>query len=364
MNQVLQEQKFDFGSAKSIKTVDAKECLRFDAQQAELLNQFALEMAKFGGPQRAGANSKASMAATEIKILLSAPQRGVLSAFARGELAAVLFEGLLTSENEIIPKELPPLQELEDSRLTLYLASRSQILLKLVEHNAFAYDFDNNGKIVRLVGNFKGGGVNKVREELNVIELSSHSGLALGPHTEAPYWCSVRSDGSHSPAPSSLILTAMYNPQKEPTSVIPIRPILEGIGSVNTLALTTNHFNFTRSDSFVAGTGEAGKNVSMIEFDEHLGFVIRYNAYRFSVSEDAPHSVKKAFGSFTDAVANFKPTTYTLSSSNALVINNDIALHCRDIIQDNRRLLVRIFGSSRSAKMLTVSPDPILAVGG
>lgn len=174
----------------------------------------------------------------------------------------------------------------------------------------------------------------------------------------------MKSDGRHSPAPSSLVLTAMYNPRNEPTSVIPIRPILESIGPVNTLALTTRYFNFTRSDSFVAGVGEAGENVSMLEFDAHLGFVIRYNAYRFSVSDDAPHNVKKAFIAFTNAVANSKPTTYILGQANALIINNDIALHCRDIIKDNRRLLVRLFGASRRSKMLAVTLDPILVTGG
>jgi hypothetical protein len=159
-------------------------------------------------------------------------------------------------------------------------------------------------------------------------------------------------------------LTAIYNPKDEPTSIIPIGPILEKIGPVSTLALTTRHFNFTRSDSFVEGVGEAGKNISMVEFDEHLGFVIRYNAYRFSVSDSAPHLVKKAFDLFASEVANCKPVTYSLSPKNALVINNDIALHCRDIIQDNRRLLVRLFGSSRSAKMLTTNPDPMIATGG
>lgn len=364
MNQLVREENFKREFVKSIESFGVKECLRFDAQQAQILNQFAWEMTKFGGPQKAGANSKASMAATEIKILLSPAQRAILNAFAKGELPAVLFEGLLNSHIQDVPKELPSLSELEVSEVTLHLASRSQILLKLVEHNAFAYDFDNGGKIVRLVGNFKGGGVQKVREETNVVELSSHSGLALGPHTEAPYWCSVRSDGIHSPAPSSLILTAIFNPKEESTSIIPIKPILEKIGSVNTLALTTKHFNFSRSDSFVAGVGEAGKNVSMVEFDEHLGFVIRYNAYRFSVSDDAPYAVKKAFEAFTSEVANFRPATYNLNQNNALVINNDIALHCRDIIKDNRRLLVRLFGSSRSAKMLTTNPDPIIATGG
>jgi len=77
MNQAVREENFKREFAKSIESSSAKECLRFDAQQAQILNQFAWEMAKFGGPQRAGANSKASMAATEIKILLSPAQRAL-----------------------------------------------------------------------------------------------------------------------------------------------------------------------------------------------------------------------------------------------------------------------------------------------
>jgi len=363
MTQMLNE-KVSLSLVSADESLTSKGHFCFYPRQAEILHQYSMEIAQFGGPQMAGASAKADIAATEIKLMLAPSQNRTLSLFANGGLATIFFNELLGMDELKIPIELPHIEELKYSQETLYLASRNQILLKLIDHHAFAYDFDNNGEITRLVGNFKGGGLNKIKNEANQVELSSHSGLALGPHTEAPYWCSVRSDGTHSPAPSSLILTAMYNPRGEPTRVIPIKPILELIGPINTLALTTKNFNFTRSDSFLTGTGAAGRNVSMIEFDQDLGFVIRFNAYRFSINETAPHGVKSAFNAFQMVLSQTSPTGYNLNQTNALVINNDIALHCRDVIQDNRRLLVRLFGRSRNAKMLPISPDPLIVTGG
>jgi len=79
------------------------------------------------------------------------------------------------------------------------LAARNQILLKLVDNSALAYDMDNEGKLVRLVANFKGGGLTKIPAEPDIKGLSSHSSLALGPHTVAPYWCAANVKDGHSP---------------------------------------------------------------------------------------------------------------------------------------------------------------------
>ncbi len=208
----------------------------FDIRQSMLLHRLAEELATIGGPQVPGAQSKASLAATELKLSLSTDQCELLATFSNGLVCVLIFEGLQKITDASPPNELPDLASLENRYDVLCLAARNQILLKLVDNSAFAYDMDNEGKLVRLVANFKGGGLTKINAEPEIKELSSHSGLALGPHTEAPYWCAVNAKDGHSPSPSSLILSALWNPSLEPTRVIPLPPILEKIGVTHCLA--------------------------------------------------------------------------------------------------------------------------------
>ncbi len=322
-----------------------------------------MDIAHAGGPQAPGVLMMARQAATELRQSLSPEQQAQLRAYAAGGISAMVFNGLQAVTAGPPPLDLPPLSALESERYVLCLAARNQILLNLVDHRAFAYDMDNDGQIVRLVGNFKGGGKTKLDAEPVKIELSSHSGLALGPHTEAPYWCSVEAQNGHSPAPSALILTALWNPMAEPTTVIPLRPILEKLGTMKALALTLPNFNFTRSDSFVDGKGESGRGVSILKYHEKAGFVARFNAYRFSVDTDAPQIVHDAYAAFCQAVNTCVPIQYVLSQQSALIINNDQALHCRDTVRDNRRLLVRLFGYASYVRQIVLNEDPLLVRG-
>lgn len=124
-------------------------------------------------------------------------------------MSLLIFTGLLNVTDATPPPELPALAILENRFDILCLAARNQILLNLVDHRSFAYDIDNDGKLVRLVANFKGGGIERINTEPAKIEISWHSGLLLGPHTEAPYWCAVKAKDNHSPSPSALILSAV-----------------------------------------------------------------------------------------------------------------------------------------------------------
>ena len=281
----------------------------------------------------------------------------------------LIFEGLHKVSDANPPNELPDLTSVEDRYDVLCLATRNQILLQLVDNSAFAYDMDNEGKLIRLVANFKGGGLNKIKAEPKIKELSSHSGLALGPHTEAPYWCAINSKNGHSPSPSpspspsSLILSALWNPGLEPTRIIPLPPVLEKIGITNCLALTTGSFQFTRSDSFVSGKGEDGRDVSILEFDDNVGIAARFNSYRFSVNENASGFVKTAYAALCRTVDAATPFEHALTQESAVLINNVRALHCRDLIKDNRRVLVRIFGLSKFSNPIVISDDPLLLQG-
>jgi hypothetical protein len=156
---------------------------------------------------------------------------------------------------------------------------------------------------------------------------------------------------------------ALWNPSLEPTRVIPLPPILEKIGVPNCLALTTDNFQFTRSDSFVSGKGEDGRNVSILEFDDKVGFAARFNSYRFSVNDNASTFVKTAYTALCQGVSEATPVEYTLTQESAMTINNVRALHCRDVIKDNRRVLVRIFGLSKFSSPIVISDDPLLLQG-
>lgn len=338
--------------------------LTFDALQAERLEVAAIDIAGIGGPQASGARDRANQAAQQIAGTLTGEQRNLVSHYAAGRMSLLIVNGMMDGTDGDIPEALPDLSVLQSELHCLRLASRSQILLSLVEHRAFALDLDNC-ELVRLVGNFKGGGKVKLEVEKGdaPVERSSHSGVALGAHTEPPYYCSIKSLGSHSPSPSTLILTARWNPKSEPTSIIPMNSVIERIGAHNALALTAKEFNFARTESFAAGKGEDGAGVSILDIDDDGTFVVRYNAYRFSASDAAPASAKQAFETLKEEVSRAEVVRVGLQPDTAILINNSKALHSRDEVEDNRRLLIRMFGYSRDAREIVLSDDPLLVQG-
>lgn len=339
------------------------EKLTFNQQQSQLLSRLINDLAENIGPQDVGARYIAAKIATSLKITLDARQVQLIKLYSEGKISALIFDGLNKFSENVPENKLPPLADIECSKDARKMGLRSQVLLKLVDNLAFAYDIDNNGNIIRVVANYKGGGDSPLEMEPETPELSSHSGLALGPHTEAPYWCAVKSKNGHSPAPCSLILSALWNPQDEPTSIIPLPNILSSLTVNQCLALTSKWFQFTRSDSFVQGMGEDGRNVSIIDHDDNYGFTIKFNAYRFSVMSDAPELVKDAYNEFCKAIDQAKPIQHVLSQESVLMINNVRALHCLDIVKDNRRALIRLFGYSKYAEPIVYSEDPLLVRG-
>ncbi|NIF18051.1 hypothetical protein [Pantoea sp. Cy-639] len=339
-------------------------CLQFTPSQAQMLDHASQGLANMGGPQAKGAAQQARAHAHRLSATLAPPQQSLLQRFAQGSLSALLFSRMRAPAGAP-PEHLPSLATLEHDSDCLYLAARNQLLLALTDYRAFAFDIDNNGKLVRLVANFKGGGHAPLAGEvpLQPAELSSHSGLPLGPHTEAPYNCSVQACHGHSPAPSALILTARWNPAGEPTQIIPLPAIIERLGGLHALALTSPSFDFTRSDCFVHGQGAAGNAIAMLQYNPHGGFSMRYNAYRFSLNERACAAAGRAFETFQALLRNTPPIPFVLQADNALLINNCRALHGRDILRDNRRLLVRLFGYSPFARPSVLNDDPLLVRG-
>ena len=339
--------------------------LFLDNDQLDQLHKASLDLARHGGPQAPGAALKARLWARLLEASLQPVQQATVNLFADGKLPALLFSRLRAPKDDPLPEKLPDLARLERDFTCLYLGSRNQVLLELVHYRAFAFDIATEGTHLPLGGNFKGGGrMPRPDESRRVpVELSSHAGLRLGPHTEAPYHCSVFARDGHSPAPSALVLSARWNPANEPTRIVPLRSVIEGLNSLDLLALTSRSFDFTRSECFVDGRGAGGTATSIVDFDEQGGFSVRYNAYRFSLNEQASDAAARAFDAFQARLAQTRPVDFVLQPDSVLLVNNTRALHGRERLNDNRRLLIRLFGYSRFARPLILKEDPLLVRG-
>nr|WP_256213793.1 hypothetical protein [Pseudomonas sp. NBRC 111132] len=237
--------------------------LDFSPEQSRAIAFASQTLADSGGPEAKGVAIQARILTDQIQKSLTDEQRSLLQRFGEGRLSTLMYRHMPYAD-EPIPENLPDITALAQNPRCTYLASRNQLLLELARHRNFAFDIDNEGKQVRLVGNFKGGGrIPRVGEHPRLeVETSSHAGLCLGPHTEAPYNCSTVSSDGHSPAPSALILTARWNPANDPTHVFPLQEIIERLSSLDALALTSKSFNFTRSECLLT---EKAKQVKQFQ---------------------------------------------------------------------------------------------------
>lgn len=52
-----------------------------------------------------------------------------------------------------------------------------------------------------------------------------------------------------------------------------------------------------------------------------------------------------------------------LNPNTVLIINNNLCLHCRDIINDNRRTLVRLFGYRKNLDYIVLQKNPLIVKG-
>ncbi|MCX2687014.1 hypothetical protein OO306_15870 [Pseudomonas sp. DCB_AW] len=339
--------------------------LRFQKKQARLLSKLSLKLSALGGPDAKGVAAVSKDFAKRLEHTLHTGQRNLISAFAGGKISAIEFSCMQSPLPDPIPDSLPAMSKMLKDPIVLYLASRNQILLGLVGFRSFAFDIDNGGMQVRLVGNFKGGGQIALvdEDESQDAELSSHAGVGLGLHTEPPYYCSVLSQAAHSPAPSALILTARWNPKDEPTRLTPVRNIVEKLNSLDALALTSESFCFTRSDCFEKDENYSAAANSILQFDQQSDFTLRYSSYRYSLHHEACEPAQRAYRSFKRLVESATPHFFSLHSDSALLINNSQTLHAREIIQDNRRLLVRLFAYSPEAQPLILQEDPLVVRG-
>ena len=339
--------------------------LHFNSHQARLLDRACKHLAVHGGPDTQGTAVLARRWAAALYKKLDATQRAAVDTFAAGFGIALYFQKMKIIESDHTPDQLPALSDLKRDLATLYLASRNQILLNLVQHRSFAFDIDNQSKQVRLVGNFKGGGrVSLPNEKVtDQVELSSHAGVGLGLHTEPPYYCAIKPEAGHSPAPSSLILTARWNILNEPTRILPLPSVVERLNGIEALSLASPSFMYTRSECLTAAPDEKSIPGSILQPDSQSGFAIRFSAYRHSPIPHSSKLVTDAFRSLHTLIGSSRPLEYVLQPDSALLIDNTRTLHGRDTVKDNRRLLIRLFGYCSTATPIVLQPDPLVVRG-
>lgn len=342
--------------------------LHISSEISTLLGEMAYTLALAGGPDSSNAQNLVFHFKKEIIDKLTDNEKNIIEKYINKEIPYLVLEGInnINFCNNGIDinklEQLPPIETLKNDIDILTLASLEQIILAILQEDAFAYDIDNYGEIVRIVANFKGGGIKKLENENP--DKSSHSGIGLSAHTEAPYHTLTKVVDNHSPSPSSLILTGRCNPLNEPTSLIPISRILERLSIEEVLALTTECFDFTRSETFNNGQGTGGENISILEVDKNGYMGMKYNSYRFTPNRNASTKIKNAFYKFESIVRQNDLVDFiTLNTNTVLIINNSLCLHCRDTIRDNRRTLVRLFGYRKNIEYIKINENPLIVKG-
>lgn len=334
---------------------------------ATLLQEKSYQFALNGGPQISGSQKLAEQVATQLYNLFNDEDKKLLDDYRNEKIPYLVFEGFVNTDVNGEPinlpnkSALPTLQELESDIEILKLASQEQIILALLNETTFAYDTENLGNIIRIVANFNGGGAEKRQNE--APDASSHSGKAVVPHTEAPYYSAINIIDGHSPSPSSLILTARWNPLSETTKVAPIKRIIDQLSPEEIVALTTASFDFRKAKTASEGKSIGGKCISILELDKHGKLNMNYNSERFSLNPAASEFVQKTYNKFNSIAENMEFDAVDLQPYRMIVINNKLSLHSRDIVKDNRRTLVRLFGYRKDAEYNMVSQDPLIVKG-
>lgn len=334
---------------------------------AAILQEKSYQLALKGGPQETGNQKLAEDIATELFELFNDNDKKLINDYISGKITHLVFDDFLNTDidgNPIkLPQEnqFPTLEELEADIEVLKLASQEQIILALLNETTFAFDSENEGKIVRVVANFRGGGTQKLANE--APDGSSHSGKAVVPHTEDPYYSSTKVEQGHSPSPSSLILTARWNPLSETTKLAPIERVLSQLSKEEIVALAGKNFNFRAAKTASEGKSVGGTHVSILDLNDKGRLAANYNLERFSVDPAASEFIKDTYAKFSQLAAEIKFDEINLQPNRTLVINNPLNFHCRDTVKDNRRVLVRVFGYRKNVDYLPINQDPLIVKG-
>lgn len=334
---------------------------------AVILQTKSYQLALKGGPQEKGNQKLAEDIAAELFTLFNERDKKLINDYATEKITYLVFDGFLNTDingNSIEPpqkNQLPTLEELESDIEVLKLASQEQIILALLNETTFAFDTENEGKIVRVVANFRGGGAQKLTNE--TPDGSSHSGNTIAPHTEDPYYSSTKVVQGHSQSPSSLILTARWNPSSDVTKVAPITRVLSQLSKEEITALAGKNFNFRAAKTASEGKSTGGTHVAILNLNDQGRLTANYNSERFSVDPSASEFIKETYAKFSKIATQIEFDEINLQSSRMLVINNPLSFHSRDTVRDNRRVLLRIFGYRKNANYIFINQDPLVVKG-
>jgi hypothetical protein len=142
-----------------------------------------------------------------------------------------------------------------------------------------------------------------------------------------------------------------------------MRPAVAKLNGIEVLALSSRSYRFSRSECFLKDDAPPPDPSSILQFDKQEGFTLRYSTYRFSLDVDASPPAQCALNSLERAIKEVEPKAFVLGPRSALLINNNQALHSRDIVRDNRRLLIRLFAYAPHTEPLVLQPDPLIVRG-
>ncbi|MGM0938948.1 MAG: hypothetical protein ACQEWL_12990 [Pseudomonadota bacterium] len=145
---------------------------------AVILQEKSYQLALKGGPQETGNQKLAEDIATELFELFNDNDKKLINDYITGKITHLVFDGFLNTDidgNPIkLPQEnqFPTLEELEADIEVLKLASQEQIILALLNETTFAFNSENEGKIVRIVANFRGGGTQSLPMKPPMVALT------------------------------------------------------------------------------------------------------------------------------------------------------------------------------------------------
>lgn len=334
---------------------------------AIILQEKSYQLALKGGPQEKGNQKLAEDIAVELFTLFNESDKKLINDYITEKITYLVFDGFLNTDINGNPIELPQknqlptVEELESDIEVLKLASQEQIILALLNETTFAFDTENEGKMIRIVANYRGGGAQKLTNE--TPDSSSHSGNIIVPHTEDPYYSSTKIVQGHSQSPSSLILTARWNPSSDVTKVAPITRVLNLLSKEEIAALAGENFNFRAAKTASEGKSTGGTHISILNLNDQGRLTANYNSERFSVDPSASEFIKETYAKFSKITTQIEFDEINLQPSRMLVINNPLNFHSRDAVKDNRRVLLRMFGYRKNANYILVNQDPFIVRG-
>ncbi len=208
-----------------------------------------------------------------------------------------------------------------------------------------AYDSENAGQLVRHV-------LSRIGFEKT---HSSHTGAAIGWHTESSDQPRYKAQDGVSPAPDALGFYALRNPSKLPTTVVTVDTLEAELAPDHWRALQAPWFGFRCSDSH--SHRRSTQDIPLV-VQRQGRWEMRYNQHTVMATdprgEDALGALNRVLG---------QPELYAeveLSEGDVALLDNHRILHGRAAIPEDAlaRWLVRLYGFAAATEGLPVAHGP------